>query len=142
MKAISPHVEVIGVEAEASHPFTSSLAAGRIVEVEVGPTLADGLAGNMDPETITFDLVRKLVDRIVLVGEEQLAESIRGLIMHEHLITEGAGAAGVGAVLGGRVSVAGRRVVVLVTGSNIDAAKLAEVLSAPPRPERPASELA
>jgi len=134
MKAVSPHVEVIGVEAEASHPFTASLAAGHIVQVRVGPTLADGLAGNMDPETVTFDLVRTLVDRIVLVGEEQLAESIRGLVANEHLIAEGAGAAGVGALLGGRVDVHGRRVVVLVTGSNIDAAKLAEVLSSFPNP--------
>ena len=134
MKAVSPGVAVIGVEAEASHPFTSSLAAGRIVEVEVGPTLADGLAGNMDPETMTFALVQQLVDRIVLVGEEHLAEGIRALVAHEHLIAEGAGAAGVGAVLGGRIDVRGRRVVVLVTGSNIDAEKLAEVLSSAPRP--------
>lgn len=132
MKAVSPGVAVIGVEAEASHPFTSSLAAGRIVEVEVSPTLADGLAGNMDPETITFALVQQLVDRIVLVGEEHLAEGIRALVAHEHLIAEGAGAAGVGALLGGRIDVRGRRVVALVTGSNIDAAKLTEVLLSPP----------
>lgn len=129
VKAVSPRVAVIGVEAEASHPFTASLAAGRIVQVDVGPTLADGLAGNMDPETITFDLVRTLVDRIVLVSEGHLAEGIRGLVASDRLIAEGAGAAAVGALLSGSVDARGRRVVVLVTGSNIDAAKLAQVLS-------------
>lgn len=129
LKRLAPHVVVVGVEAEASHPFASSLAAGRIVEVEIGPTLADGLTGNMDPETITFDLVRRLVDRLALVSEAQLADGIRNLVAHDHLIAEGAGVAAVGAVLGGRVEVNGRRVAILVSGSNIDAAKLVAVLS-------------
>lgn len=134
MKGLSPGVEVIGVEAEASHPFTSSLAAGCIVEVEVGPTLADGLAGNMDPETVTFDLVGRLVDRIVLAGEEDIALGIRGLLANDRLVAEGAGAIGVGALLGRRINAGGRRVVILVTGANIDASKLAKVLSPPPGP--------
>jgi threonine dehydratase len=129
LKRLSPAVEVIGVEAEASHPFTSSLAAGRIVEVPVGPTLADGLAGNMDPETVTFDLVRRLVNRIVLAGEDDIASGIRGLLVNERLIAEGAGAVGVAALLGKRIDAHGRRVVILVTGANIDASTLAAVLS-------------
>ncbi len=132
VKHLAPGVSVIGVEAEASHPFTSSLAAGRIVEVDVGPTLADGLAGNMDPETVTFDLVRRLVDRIVLVREDEIARGIRGLLVHEHLIAEGAGAVGVGALLGKRFDARGRRVAIIVSGANIDASKLAAVLSRPP----------
>jgi threonine dehydratase len=128
VKEESPSVEIAGVEAEASHPFTSSLAAGRIVEVDVSETLADGLAGNMDPETITFDLVRTLVDRIVLAREKEIEQAIRGLLAYEALLVEGAGAAGVGAALGGRLELGGRRVVILITGANIDAAKLASVL--------------
>jgi threonine dehydratase len=134
VRNLSRGVEVIGVEAEASHPFTSSLAAGHIVEVEVGETLADGLAGNMDPETITFDVVRQLVDRIVTVGEEQIAQGIRGLLANECLVAEGAGVVGIAAALARRIDLAGRRVVILVSGSNIDAAKLAAVLLAPPGP--------
>jgi threonine dehydratase len=129
VKEVSPAIDVTGVEVEASHPFISSLAAGRIVEVEVGETLADGLAGNMDPETITFGLVRQLVDRIVLASEDEMKQAILGLLTHEHLLAEGAGAVGVGAVLGGRLDLGGRRVVILVTGANIDATKLAAALS-------------
>jgi threonine dehydratase len=129
MKGISPRVEIVGVEAEASHPFSTSLAAGHIVEVQVDPTIADGLAGNMDPETITFALVQRLVDRMVLVSEKQMMDGIRGFATSEHLIAEGAGIAGVAAVLGGRIDVRGRRAVVVVSGSNIDAGKLAAILS-------------
>jgi threonine dehydratase len=126
-KALKPGVEVIGVEMEASHPFTASLAAGRIVEVDVGPTLADGLAGNMDPENLAFPIVQELVDRIVIVGEEALREAIRGLVGHEHLVAEGAGAAGVAAVLRGLVGPTGRTAVV-ISGANIDVDKLVGIL--------------
>jgi threonine dehydratase len=87
--------EVVGVEARASSPFTQSLAAGRIVAVTVGPTLADGLAGNLDLDTITFDIVARLVSRIVLVSEGELRSAIAGIAAHERLIVEGAGGAGV-----------------------------------------------
>src|SRR5262249_15048159 len=60
-KAIAPDCLVIGVEVEASCAFQTSVAAGRLVEIEPGPTLADGLGGNPDPDTITFDLVRRFV---------------------------------------------------------------------------------
>jgi threonine dehydratase len=56
---------IIGVEVEASCPFKQGLAAGRIVHIDVGQTLADGLSGNLDPDTITFDIVRTLVDRMI-----------------------------------------------------------------------------
>ena len=58
--AAGPAVATWGVETESSSPFTQGLAAGRIVPIDVRPSLADGLAGNLDPETITFDLVRRL----------------------------------------------------------------------------------
>ena len=130
VKGLAPTVEVVGVEVEASHVFTASIAAGRIVEVAVGPTLADGLAGNMDPESITFEMVRRVVDRIVLVGEAELAEAMRSLVTREHLVVEGAAAASVAAVLGGGIPLAGRRAACIVSGGNVDAARLAAVLSA------------
>ena len=58
VKALSPSTRVIGVEVAASCPFTKSLAAGRLVTIDVGPSLADGLTGNLDPDTITLDIVR------------------------------------------------------------------------------------
>jgi threonine dehydratase len=126
-KGLAPQVRVVGIEAEASPAFHEALKAGHVVDVEVHPTLADGLAGNMDPDTITFDLVRSFVDRIALAPEPAIAGAIRGLFEEERVIAEGAGAAAVAALLAG-VPAAGRRMAVVVSGSNIDGELLARVL--------------
>jgi threonine dehydratase len=119
---------VAGVEVEASSPFTTGLAAGRIVTIDVRPTLADGLAGNLDPDAVTFELVRDLVSLIALVSEEDLRNAIAGTAVHERLIAEGAGAAGVAAVLARKIDVENRRVAVVLSGGNIDQDKLKGVL--------------
>ena len=124
----SPRTSVVGVEVEASAPFTHSLKAGRIVEIDVQPTLADGLAGNLDPDTPTFDIVRRLVRRIHLVSEPQLEDAIRGIAEEERLIAEAAGAAGVAALVAGRMDVRGRNVAVALTGANIDLEKFRKII--------------
>lgn len=126
-RALAGHAEVVGVECEASPAFHEALKAGRIVEVEVHATLADGLAGNMDPESITFDLVRRYVGRTVVAPEPAIADAVRGLFEQERIVAEGAGATAVAALLSG-LPVAGRNVAVVVSGSNIDAGLLASVL--------------
>jgi threonine dehydratase len=125
---VRPDVEVVGVEVEASHPFAASLAAGRIVEVDVGPTLADGLAGNMDPDNLAFPIVRALVRRMTMVGERDLRDAIRGLVRYDHLVAEGAGAVGVAAVAAGRIPAPSRTTAVIVSGANIDLDKLAGII--------------
>ena len=127
-KSIAPACEVVGVEVEASCAFQRSVAAGRLVEIVPGPTLADGLGGNPDPETITFDFVRRFVDRIVVVSEDDLRAAIVGLVEHEHLVAEGAGAAATAAVVGGHVDVSGRQTAIVLSGGNIDRARLASIL--------------
>ena len=109
--------------------FTSALAAGKPVLVDVTDTLADGLAGNMDLDSATFSLVRDLVDRVVAVDEASLATAMRELILRERLVTEGAGAIAVAALLGGRVDVRGRRVGIILSGRNVDANVIERVLS-------------
>jgi threonine dehydratase len=126
-KARSQSTRVIGVEVEASHPFTDSLAAGHVVTIDVGPSIADGLTGNLDPDTITFDIVRHVVDRIVVVGEEDLRRGVVGALVNEHLVIEGAAAAGLAALASGQLDVKGQRVVVILTGANIDAEKLRDL---------------
>jgi threonine dehydratase len=127
-KAINPAVKVIGVEVERSCAFQTSVRAGRLVEIVPGETLADGLGGNPDPETITFELIQRFVDDIVTISEEDLAGALRGLIDNEHLVTEGAGAAATAAVASKRVDVSGGTVAVIVSGSNIDRRRLISVL--------------
>jgi threonine dehydratase len=129
IKALSPSTRVVGVEVAASCPFTKSLAAGRLVTIDVAPSLADGLTGNLDPDTITLDLVRDLVDTIVTVDEPILHRALAGIVTHEHLVIEGAAAAGPAAILGGQIALAGS-VVVILTGANIDAELMCSVLGA------------
>ena len=128
-KAIDPGIEIVGVEVEASCAFQTSVRAGHLVTIVPGPTIADGLGGNPDPETITFGLIQQLVDRIVTVSEGDLASAIVGLVESDHLVTEGAGAAAAAALVGQRIDVAGRRVGVIVSGANIDRQPLAELIA-------------
>jgi threonine dehydratase len=129
LEALSPSTRLIGVEVRASCPFTSSLAAGRLVTIEVGPSLADGLTGNLDPETITLDIVRELVDEIVVVEEDELRRALAEVVSHEHVMIEGAAAAGAAALLSGKIPRAGN-VAVILSGANIDAQRLIDVLGA------------
>jgi threonine dehydratase len=124
----SANARVAGVEVEASCPFTRGIEAGRIVEIDVRPTLADGLAGNLDPDTITFEIVRREVSQIAVVSEAQLREAIAGVVANEQLVAEGAGAVGVAAVMAGKLDVKGKRVAIVLSGGNIDQATLSKIV--------------
>jgi threonine dehydratase len=121
--AADGQVEVAGAEADASTPFTTSLRAGRITEIEVRDSLADGLTGNLDPDSPTFEIVRERVQRIAVVSEDDLKDAMRGVAEHERLIVEGAAAVAVAAILSGRLDVRGRRTAIVLSGANIDLAK-------------------
>ena len=127
-KAIDDKRLVVGVELDVSCAFRTSVRAGTLVPIVPGPSIAEGLGGNPDPETITFRFIQRHVDQIVTVSEGDLQAAVAGLVEAEHLIVEASGAAGVAAILGRRVEVDGGRVAVIVTGSNIDRARLAKFL--------------
>jgi threonine dehydratase len=130
MAALSPATRIIGVEVSASTPFAASLAAGRIVSIDVAPSLADGLTGNLDPETITFDLVRQFVAGMTVIDEQDVPGALAGVVANEHLVCEGAAAVAVAAVTTGRIDLRGKRAAVILTGANIDSEKLRRALNA------------
>ena len=119
---------VVGVEAERSPAMSSALAAGRITPVEVGDTLADGLAGNIEPGAVTFELVRDHVAAVTSVSEHEIEEAIRFLTRAHGIVAEGAGAAAVAGVMAGRVERGPSALVVVVTGRNIELRRLSAVL--------------
>ncbi len=128
LKALKPSVRVVGVEVEAAPSAHRSLDAGRIVQVETGETLADGIAVKA-PGAVTFPLLQRYVDDLVLVGEEEIARAILLLLEREKSMVEGAGAAGLAALVSDRIPVAaGETVVAVLCGGNIDVNILSRII--------------
>jgi threonine dehydratase len=123
------HARTIGVEAEASQAFNVGLKAGRITQIDPGPTVADGLGGNLEEGSITFPLMQEVCDGVVTVREKDLEDAIAGLAREEHVIAEGAGAAASAAITGRRLPPGGGPIVAIVSGANIDLEKLATLLT-------------
>jgi threonine dehydratase len=120
---------IVGVEAAASPSVSSAVAAGHVVTVPIGRTLADGLGGNLEPGAVTPDAARGRVHAFLQVGEDRIAEAIRVLATRCGLVAEAAAAVGVAALLAGAVPLDGPPVVVL-TGRNIAPALLTRLLDA------------
>ncbi|HYL99938.1 MAG TPA: threonine/serine dehydratase [Blastocatellia bacterium] len=116
-KAIHPDIKVYGVEPAASPTMTRALEAGHIVEIKEDETIADGLAGNIELGSITFPLVRDLIDDMILVGEQSICQAIAAVARNDHTIIEGSAASGLAALSSEKVK--GDRIAVVVTGRNI-----------------------
>ncbi|RLE57656.1 MAG: threonine ammonia-lyase [Thermoprotei archaeon] len=121
-------IKVIGVQAEAAPAMALSWRSGKLIEVTARASLADGIVVKK-PGTLTLPLVRELVDDFVLVSEDEIAEAIFFLLERCKVVVEGAGAVGVAALLSGKVQVEGRKVVVVVSGGNIDMTTLLRVVN-------------
>jgi threonine dehydratase len=122
IKGRKPSVRVVGVSMERGAAMHASLAAGRPVQVEELPTLADSLGGGFGLDNrLTFSMVRDLLDDVLLLSEEEIAAGIRHAYAEEREIVEGAGAIGIAAVLAGKIASQGP-VVLLTSGRNIDMA--------------------
>jgi len=128
VKGSRPDVQVIGVQSKASPVMYESLKAGKIVAVKkAGHSVAEGLAGNVGP--ITFEIVQKYVDRVVLVKEETLRHAVYLLWAHDQQVVEGSGAAAVAPVIENKPLFKDKLVVSVVTGGNIDSNLLQSILA-------------
>jgi threonine dehydratase len=96
--------------------------------MDIGPTLADGLAGNIEHGSVTIDLVGRYVHDLVAVSEDEISGAVRYLALERGVVAEGAGAVSVAAVLAGRVCDMARTVAI-VSGRNISPAKLGAILT-------------
>lgn len=129
VKALLKNVRVVGVQAENVSAVKRSLAAGEPVEItDQQPTIADGIAVKR-PGTLTLPIIRELVDDVVEVSEEEIARGIFHCVQNSRLVVEGAGAAGVAALLAKKIKVEpGDNVCAILAGGNIDANLLARIL--------------
>jgi threonine dehydratase len=125
-KAIKPDLRIVGVQAEL-YPSMYNVIKGEHLPMR-GDTLAEGIAVK-SPGRITTGIIRRLVDDIVLVTEDQIERAVAMLIAIEKTVVEGAGAAGLAAVLAAPERFAGRNVGLVLTGGNIDTRLIASVLT-------------
>jgi threonine dehydratase len=128
VKAACPEAKVVGVNPEASPSALLSFREGRALDpFPHGPTLAHGLAGGYGK--VPFAASRDLIDEVVLVSEDDLRHAMAALIDSDQVLAEASGAAGLAAVLARKIHGLHGKVVVVVSGGNVDAATLKAVLN-------------
>jgi threonine dehydratase len=121
-------VEIIGCLPERSPVMAASVQAGHIVEVPMQPTLSDGTAGGIEPDAITFDLCRALVDQYILVSETEIQAAIRLMLEMHHQVIEGAAGVALAAYLKSHHQWKGRNIAIILCGANISLAGLKDIL--------------
>ncbi len=129
IKEQRPGVRIIGVEAEAAPSARASRDAGKIVRISHADTLADGIATKRVGD-LTFPLIERYVDDLVVVGEEEIASAILLLLERSKTVVEGGGAVGLAALTTGRIprSADNERVVLVLSGGNIDINRISRII--------------
>jgi threonine dehydratase len=128
IKAVNPAVRLIGVQPEASPPMYAFFETGSTEPMPIAPTLADGVAGNIERDSITWKLCRSLVDEVVVVDEAAISDAMRWSLEVPHLLLEGSAVLGIAALRTRAVDVTDRRVAVVTTGRNVAPDLLRSVL--------------
>jgi threonine dehydratase len=129
-KNVHPDVQQIGCQPVNSAVMYESVQAGHILELESKPTLADGTAGGIEADSITFEICRACVDSFILVTEEEIKRALSVLIGQHHILVEGAGALSTAAFLRDLKRFAGKTVVLIVSGARISMEGLRSILFA------------
>ena len=127
LKEHNPAIRVVACQPGASAVMAHSIEAGKILELDSGPTLSDGTAGGIEAGAITFPLNQQVVDEFVLVDEAQIASAMRRFMASEGDVIEGAAGVAIAGMIELGESLRGQKVVVIVCGGNISPEKLAGV---------------
>ncbi|MHA2087575.1 MAG: threonine ammonia-lyase [Promethearchaeota archaeon] len=119
-KSLNPNIKIIGVQTKGASTMYESWKAGKIVNIEEFNTLAEGLLGGLESDAITFEIILKYVDEIILVDEESIKKAINLLWKIEGQIVEGAGATVVAYILEAKKKLSNKNVVAVISGGNIE----------------------
>lgn len=123
IKAINPDAEVWAVQSEASPTFACWKEAGETIPVEISPSIAEGISGYIEPEAMTWPLIRDRVDRVLLVSETEIKEAMQ-LMLNQHChVTEPSGVPAVAGALRYAKDLSGRKTVCVVSGRNISGSR-------------------
>ncbi len=120
VKSIDPGVEVVGVQSVASPVMCESVRQGRIVDIELWESVAEGLHGGIEEGAITFEMCQRYVDEFMLVQEETIVRSMGLMLSRQHQVVEGSGAVGVAAIMENPDKFSDRVVGVVISGGNVD----------------------
>ncbi len=127
-KALNPKIDIFGVETEASNDWWQSFRRNERVKIPPPDTIADGMR-TQQPGELTFPVVRDKVSEILLVSETQVIEAMKFLLLRLKILAEPTGAVAPAAVFQKMVGPSGRKVGVIISGGNVDATLLAQLLS-------------
>jgi len=128
VKSVAAQVRVVGVEPTAAPGAYLSFRDGRCHErIDLRPSVADGLLGTLTP--LTWEISRNLVEGVKLVEEDEIIHAMRVFQQDEQLMVEGAASVGLAAILSGRIDVQGQKVVLVLTGRNINADKYNKLIN-------------
>jgi threonine dehydratase len=127
-KALKPGLRLIGVQPAASPPMYAYFETGSTDPMPIAPTLADGVAGNIERTSVTWKMCKQLVDEVVVVTEDEIAEAMRWALEVPHVLLEGSAVLGIAALRRGLVDVAGRNVAVVTTGRNVSVETVRTIL--------------
>ncbi|MHA1904580.1 MAG: threonine ammonia-lyase [Candidatus Thorarchaeota archaeon] len=128
-KTKSPRTSIIGVQSEASPEVYESWIAGHWVEALETDSVAQGLMGGVESDSITLEIIQQMVDSIVLISEESIIDAIRFLYKQEQLVIEGAGAVSTAALNTKIDDFAGKKVVLVVSGGNISEEEITTLIA-------------
>ncbi len=131
LKASGPTVDIFGVEPSCSGVMAASLEAGQILEIEEEETIAEAVAGGIEPGSITFPLCQELLARIILVEEPLIKEAMSLILENHQRMVEGAGALSLAGLLKERPRFSGMKTVLLISGGNIDSQIFRNALRTP-----------
>jgi len=130
VKEKSPETKIIGCQPKNSPEMSASVRAGEYREVESKPTLSDGSAGGFEPDSITFELCKALVDDFILISEDEIKEVIRSMIKNHSKLVEGSAGVAIASLLKRPERFANQTTVIVVCGANISMDKVQAILCA------------
>lgn len=128
LKSINPNIEIWGVQTENSPTFKVWHQNGQPIELNIKSSIAEGLSGYIEPETITFPIINKYIDRIFTVTEQEIVDSMRTLLDFQY-ITEPSGSAGIAALKKHHKELEGKKIAAIITGRNISWSRLMSLIN-------------
>ena len=128
-KDVYSNAKVIGIQTEACPTMYESIKAGKIIDIEMFDSVADGVWGGIEKDSITFDITKDFVDEIVVVKEETIKKAISVIWKNEEFVTEASGAMAITPILDNPEKFKDKVVVCVISGGNIDKELFDEIVN-------------